>query len=109
MVRPRVSTVYRLAWGDVRAGLAKVTVVARVSASETSGGVAGTVRPVDPGTVVELQQQQADGSWTTVSSTTTDGSSSWSFAGVLAPGTYRVRATPGGGVATGFSTPLVVS
>jgi stage II sporulation protein D len=109
VVKPRVSTSYRLSWGAVRAGLAKVTVAARISASVSQSGVSGTVRPVDPGIFVELQQRQADGSWATTSSTTTDGSSSWSFAGALAPGTYRVRATPGGGVAAGLSSPLVVS
>lgn len=109
IVKPRVSTSYRLSWGEVRAGLAKVTVAARVSAALAAGGISGTVRPVDPGIFVELQQQQADGSWSTRSSTTTDGSSSWSFTGALAPGRYRVRATPGGGVAPGLSAPLAVS
>ncbi|HZP72079.1 MAG TPA: SpoIID/LytB domain-containing protein [Gaiellaceae bacterium] len=109
VVKPRVSTAYRLRWGNVRAGLAKVTVAARVSAALTAGGVAGTVRPVDPGIFIQLQEQQPDKSWATRSSTTTDGSSSWSFAGSLAPGTYRIRATPGGGVAPGLSAPLIVS
>lgn len=109
IVKPRSSTSYRLAWGSVRAGLVKITVVARVSAALASGGIAGTVRPVDPGTFVELQERQADGSWTTRSSTTTDGASAWSFAAPLAPGTYRVRATPGGGVAPGLSAALAVS
>ena len=45
IVKPRVTTAYRLAWGNVRAGLAKVTVTARVSAALTPSGIAGPFAP----------------------------------------------------------------
>ncbi|MGZ4289148.1 MAG: SpoIID/LytB domain-containing protein [Gaiellaceae bacterium] len=107
VVKPQVSTWYRLAWGDARAGLAKITVAARISAVVTPAGVQGSLRPVAPGTPVQLQRQDA-GTWTTLSSTAADSSSSWSFAGALAAGTYRVRAAPGHGVAAGVSAPFSV-
>jgi stage II sporulation protein D len=108
VVRPPVSTSYRLAWGDARAGLAKVTVAARVSAVVTPTAVQGTLRPAAPGAPVELQQKADAGGWTTLSSGTADASSAWSFARALAAGTYRVRAVPGHGVAAGFSAPFTV-
>jgi hypothetical protein len=64
--------------------------------------VRGTLRPVAPGAPVQLQQKQADGTWTKVAETTADASSTWSF-GSLASGTYRVRGVPGNGVAAGLS------
>jgi SpoIID/LytB domain protein len=108
VVKPQSATQYRLAWGTARACLAKIGVAARVSAVVTPQGVRGTVRPVAPGAPVELQQQQDDGSWATLSSATADPSSAWSFTAQLAAGTYRVRAAPGHGVTAGLSAPFTV-
>jgi stage II sporulation protein D len=108
IVRPQVNTWYRLAWGAARAGLAKVTVTARVSAVVGTTGVTGTLRPVAPGAPVELQRKRDDGTWEKVSATTADAASAWSFAGAPQPGTYRVRGVPGHGVAAGFSAPFTV-
>jgi len=107
VVKPQVSTWYRLAWGTARAGLAKITVAARVSAVVTPDGVHGTLRPAAPGAPVQLQQQ-AGGGWTTLTSGTADASSAWSFGGALGAGTYRVRAAPGHGVAAGVSAAFTV-
>jgi stage II sporulation protein D len=108
LVKPQVSTWYRLAWGDARAGLAKIAVAARVTATASVSGIQGTVRPVVAGAPVELQLKQPDATWATVSSTATDAAASWSFSGSLAAGTYRVRVSPGHGVAAGVSTPVTV-
>jgi stage II sporulation protein D len=108
IVKPQVTTWYRLAWGTARAGLAKLTVAARVAATVTSTGVQGTVRPLAPGAPVQLQQQTPAGGWTTLASTAADASSAWSFAGALAAGTYRVRALPGRGVAAGASAAFTI-
>jgi stage II sporulation protein D len=108
IVRPSVTTWYRLAWGVARAGLAKISVAARVSATAAAGAVQGTVRPVSPGAPVQLQEQQTDGSWRTLSSTTADSASAWAFAGSLAAGTYRVRSAPGHGIVAGLSAPFAV-
>ncbi|HEX3805781.1 MAG TPA: SpoIID/LytB domain-containing protein [Gaiellaceae bacterium] len=102
VLKPAVSTSYRLVWGNVRAGLAKVTVAARVAATVTATAVQGTLRPAAAGAAVELQQQ-AGGTWTTLSSTVTDSSGAWTFGGALQPGTYRVRCAPGHGIAAGVS------
>jgi stage II sporulation protein D len=109
IVDPQVTTWYRLVWGDARIGLAKIAVAARVTAMLGAGGVRGTVKPAGSGTPVQLQQKQADGTWLTVSSSTTDAASGFGFSGTLATGTYRVRALPGRGVAAGVSAPLVAS
>jgi len=108
VLKPVVTTSYRLAWGDVRAGLAKVSVAARVTGTISASGAQGTERPAVAGAAIELQQQQADGSWATVSSSTADSTGAWSFGGTLQPGTYRVRSAPGHGVAAGTSASLVV-
>jgi SpoIID/LytB domain protein len=108
VVKPQVSTQYRLVWGDARACLAKIVVAARVSAVVTPQGVQGTLRPAAPGAPVQLQQKHDDGTWSTVAAATADGSSAWSFTPGLAAGTYRVRAAPGHGVAAGVSAPFTV-
>jgi SpoIID/LytB domain protein len=107
IVKPALTTQYRLAWDDVRAGLAKIAVAPRVEATATVTGVQGAIRPAIASGAVQLQQQSG-GTWTTLSSTTTDASGAWSFAGALQPGTYRVRCAPGHGLAPGVSTPIVV-
>jgi stage II sporulation protein D len=109
IVKPQVSTWYRLVWGVARVGLAKISVAARVTATVGAGGVQGTVRPAGAGTVVQLQQKQADGSWLTTATATTDSASGFAFAGAPAPGTYRARAVPGRGIVAGVSAPLVAS
>jgi stage II sporulation protein D len=107
IVRPQVTTQYRLAWGTVRAGLAKIAVAPRVDASATASAVTGSIHPVLAGATVELQQQSGT-AWTTVASTLTDASGAWSFAGAEPAGSYRVRCAPGQGLAAGVSVTLLV-
>jgi hypothetical protein len=108
VVKPQITTQYRLAWGDARACLAKIAVAARVSAVVTPQGVQGTLRPLAASAPVQLQAKQDDGTWRTLDAATTDSSSAWSFTAQLAAGTYRVRAAPGHGVAAGLSAPFSV-
>jgi hypothetical protein len=105
--RPQVSTQYRLAWGDVRVGLAKIAVAPRVDGVVGPGGISGAVRPVVSGATVALQSHSGS-TWTTVSTATLDLAGGYSFVAVT-PGTYRIRCAPGQGLATGVSAPLVVS
>ena len=107
IVKPQAATQYRLAWGDVRAGLARVAVAPRVTATALPDGVQGAMRPVVAGAAVELQQQDGTG-WSTLASTMTDSTGAWSFTQTLSPGTYRVRCAPGRGLAVGLSAPLTV-
>jgi stage II sporulation protein D len=107
IVKPTIGTQYRLAWGDVRAGLAKIAVAPKVDALLSPTGVQGSERPAVAGAPVQLQQQGGT-AWTTVSSTTTDTAGAYTFAGALQSGTYRVRCAPGHGLAPGLSPTLQV-
>jgi stage II sporulation protein D len=107
VVKPSLTTQYRLAWDTVRAGLAKIAVAPRVEATAGPSAVQGTIHPLVVSAAVQLQQQ-AGTAWTTLSSSVTDATGAWSFSGALLPGTYRVRCAPGHGLAPGFSTPFVV-
>ncbi len=108
VLKPQLTTSYRLVWGDVRAGLAKISVAARVTATLSTAGVQGTIRPVTAAAAVQLQEQQPDRTWATLSSAVADTSGNWSFAGPLQAGTYRVRCPPGHGIVAGLSAPFTV-
>ena len=107
IVKPAVSTQYRLAWGDVRAGLAKVSVSTRVDAALSTAGISGRIRPAVANAAVQLQQQTGT-AWSTVSSTVTDQTGDWSFGGAPTTGSYRVRSAPGHGLVPGVSVTVVV-
>ncbi len=107
IVRPQATTQYRLAWGDVRAGLARIAVAPRVDATLGPSALSGSIRPVVPAAAVQLQQQSGT-VWTTVATTVTDAAGAWSFAGAQPAGTYRVRCAPGRGLAAGVSATLFV-
>jgi len=107
VVKPQVSTRYRLAWDNVRAGLARIAVAPRVSGSIVAAGGSGTIRPALAGAAVQLQQQLA-GKWTTVAASVTATGGAWSFAQPLATGAYRVRCAPGQSLAAGLSTTFQV-
>ncbi|HEY2327914.1 MAG TPA: SpoIID/LytB domain-containing protein [Gaiellaceae bacterium] len=106
-VSPSETTQYRLAWGNVRIGLAKVSVAPVVTAAVATDGVGGSLQPVLPGVEVDLQVESGT-FWATVASTVTDSTGAWSFTGTLAPGAYRVRCAPGNGLVAGVSTPVQV-
>jgi stage II sporulation protein D len=106
IVHPQVATQYRLVWGDVRAGLAKIAVAVRVEATVQQGVVTGTTKPAVAAAPVQLQWS-ADGAtaWETVASSTTDDTGGFSL-GAPSPeatGGYRVRVAPGHGLAPGVS------
>jgi stage II sporulation protein D len=108
IIRPQVGTQYRLAWGDVRAGLAKIAVAVRVDATVRQGTATGTTRPMAAFAAAQLQWS-ADGltGWQTVVTSTTDAAGAFDL-GAPAPattGAYRVRVAPGHGLAPGLSKP----
>jgi stage II sporulation protein D len=107
-VSPAARTSYRLAAGTVRAGLATVTVAARVVATIVSAGVRGSEKPALPSAAVQLQRANGAG-WTTVSSTVTDGTGAFAFEGPIASGRYRIRCAPGGGLQPGLSPAVTLS
>jgi stage II sporulation protein D len=106
IVRPQVATQYRLVWGNVRAGLAKIAVAVRVDAVVQQGVATGSTKPAVSAAPVQLQWS-ADGAtaWQTVASATTDttGAFNLSAPSPETAGGYRVRVAPGHGLAPGLS------
>lgn len=108
IVRPQVTTQYRLVSGNVRAGLASVGVAPRIGVQGSVAGAQGTMRPAFAGATVELQQRTGT-TWATIATTATDAGGSWSFAQPLAPGSYRIRCTSAGhGLVPGLSSTLIL-
>jgi hypothetical protein len=106
IVHPQIATQYRLVWGDVRAGLAKIAVAVRVDATVQQGTATGTTKPAVAAAPVQLQwSADAATGWQTVASSTTDdtGAFSLSAASPETAGGYRVRVAPGHGLAPGQS------
>jgi stage II sporulation protein D len=105
LVRPQVTTEYRLAAGNARAALVKVGVAPKVDAAIGETSASGTITPVIAGAAVQLQRQ--DGAvWTTVGTSTTDIAGAFTVAATdPVPGTFRVRVAPGHGLVPGFSQP----
>ena len=106
VVKPQIGTQYRLVWGDVRAGLAKIAVAVRVDATVQQGTATGTTTPVVQYAPTELQWS-ADGAtgWQTVATSTTDDTGAFSLSAPTpeTAGSYRVRVAPGHGLAPGLS------
>ena len=106
VVRPQIGTQYRLVWGEVRAGLAKIAVAVRVDATVQQGAATGTTTPVVQYAPTELQWS-ADGAtgWQTVATSTTDDTGAFSISAPTpeTAGAYRVRVAPGHGLAPGLS------
>ena len=107
IVHPQVATQYRLAWGNVRAGLASIAVAVRVDATIAKGVAGGTTKPVVANAAVQLQwSPSGTDDWQTVATAATDATGAFSLA-ATAPeaGVYRVRVAPGHGLAPGLSKP----
>jgi hypothetical protein len=66
--------------------------------------VAGAVKPLDPGTTVELQLDSERG-WFTTAKTTTGPDGSYTLA-LPEPGRYRARVAPAQGFAEGLSVQI---
>ncbi|MGH3001909.1 MAG: SpoIID/LytB domain-containing protein [Gaiellaceae bacterium] len=107
VVKPRLGTQYRIAWGSVRAGLARIAVAPLVSGGIGATGGQGAVAPAVTGAPVQLQRREGP-AWKTVTSGSTGAGGSWSFAQPLQAGSYRVRCVPGQGLAAGVSATFQV-
>jgi hypothetical protein len=106
IVHPQIGTQYRLVWGDVRAGLAKIAVAVRVDATVLQGVASGTTKPAVAAAAVQLQwSADALTGWQTVASSVTDGAGSFALSAPSpeSAGAYRVRVAPGHGLAAGLS------
>jgi stage II sporulation protein D len=107
VVRPQAATQYRLAWGTVRAGLAKIAVGVRVTATFQADSASGSIKPAIANAPVQLQSS-ADGgvSWDTVGTSATEATGAFTVtAAGVSHGPLRVRVAPGHGLAPGLAKP----
>ena len=109
VVRPRSTTLYRLAAGKVRGQPVLVTVAPRLRLAVGADGatVRGTARPAFPDARVEIQRRSESG-WRTVEHAALDQGGRFETTGRLSPGTYRARLSPGRGFVAATTTPVEV-
>jgi len=111
LVKPTVTTRYRMSSGKVSAAPIRVPVapLAHFYPSRTPDRLRGYVRPASlAGTTVLIQKQQGDG-WPTVGQTTVDANGDFLAKLQLTTGVYRARVSSGHGFVVGFSPVLQVS
>jgi stage II sporulation protein D len=111
VVKPTVTTEYRLTSGKVVAAAVRVPVASRVRfyATRTPDQLRGYVRPgAVAGAKVAIQRQQGPG-WATVTQTTVDAEANFVAKLQLTPGVYRARVSSGHGFVAGTSPELQVS
>ena len=108
---PTLNTDYRLATSTVASGSVRIRVMPVVTLTTASSAlVGGTVNPVLPDAPVDVQQQNADLTWTSVGSGLVAADGTFSVPAALVPGArVRVVVTPGATYAPGTSTAQVVS
>ena len=98
---------FRISAGKVSGPVLKVPVAPLVQLGAAARSLSGTVKPLAPGTTVELQLR-SDVGWATVVEATSDQEGRFAAA-VPEPGVYRARTAPGEGFAEGLSGPLEVT
>ena len=111
VVKPAVSTRYRLASGKVTAASVRVTVASlvRFYPARTPDQLRGYVRPDTlAGATVTIQRQQGVG-WVTAAQTTVDAEGNFLAMLQLTTGVYRARVSSGRGFVAGTSPLLQVS
>jgi stage II sporulation protein D len=112
LVKPAVTTQYRLASGKVIAAAVRVPVapLARFYPTRTPDQLRGYVRPASlAGTTVLIQKQQGPTAWPTVARATVDANGDFLAKLQLTAGVYRARVSSGHGFVVGFSPVLQVS
>jgi hypothetical protein len=93
---------FRITAGKLTSAVLKVPVAPVVTArADATSTVSGAVRPLPPGTAVELQVDNGSG-WSTAAQTTTSATGEYTLA-PPEPGLYRVRVAPSQGFAEGLS------
>ena len=111
LVKPSVTTQYRLASGKVLAASVRVPVapLTRFYPVRTQTQLRGYVRPGSlAGTTVLIQKQQ-DAAWPTVAQTTVAADGNFVAALQLTTGIYRARVNSGHGFVVGFSPVVQVT
>jgi stage II sporulation protein D len=111
LVKPSVTSQYRLTSGKAAAAPVRVTVapLARFYPARTPDQLRGYVRPASlAGTTVFIQKQQG-AAWPTVARVTVDPNGDFLAKLQLTTGVYRARVSSGHGFVVGFSPVLQVS
>jgi stage II sporulation protein D len=111
LVKPTITTRYRLASGKVSAASIRVPVapLAHFYPVRTPDQLKGYVRPASlTGTTVLIQKQQGT-TWSTAGQTTLDANGDFLVKLQLTTGVYRARVNSGHGFVVGFSPVLQVS
>jgi stage II sporulation protein D len=109
--RPTITTDYRLATATAAGAFVRIRVAPTIQISSfTTTQIAGSELPVLAAAPVQVQQQNADTTWTTVASGTVNGDGTFSVPVALAPGgTYRVSVGPTTGYAAATTPPQIVA
>jgi SpoIID/LytB domain protein len=111
VVKPSITTQYRLASGKVAAAAVRVPVASlvRLSTPQTPDQLRGLVRPGSlAGARVWIQRQEGSG-WATVAQTTVASDGTFAATLQLTSGVYRARVASGRGFVAGTSPVLQVS
>jgi stage II sporulation protein D len=98
--QPQITTDYRLATSSAAAAYVRIKVTPAVQLSSTPApdSVAGAEQPPLPGAPITVQQQNPDGTWTTLATGAVADDGSFSVPMQLTAGsTYRVVVAPGHG------------
>jgi SpoIID/LytB domain protein len=108
--RPTITTDYRLATPTAAGAFVRVRVAPNVSLTTfTATEVAGSEQPVLMGAAVQVQQQSADQTWSTVASAPVAADGTFSVPVSLASGgTYRVTVGPAAGYVAATTVPQIV-
>jgi hypothetical protein len=108
--KPTITTDYRLATATAAAGSVRIRVAPVVTVTSfTTTQVAGSEQPVVMGASVQVQQQNADATWTTIATGSVNADGTFTVPVTLSSGgTYRVSVTAGAGYAAGASAPQIV-
>jgi stage II sporulation protein D len=109
VVKPKVSTDYRLESGGFRSVSVHLAVApfVRLAAGSDGVSISGLARPVLPGATVQVQSLGANG-WATVAQTKIGSDGSYQATVQLSPGSYRARVIAGRGFAVGLSKVVTV-
>ncbi len=108
--RPMITTDYRLATATAAAAFVRIRVAPAVQVTTfTTTEIAGSEQPVLAAAPVQVQVQNADGTWTTVANGAVNGDGTFTLSVALVSGaTYRVLVGPATGYSTG-TTPAQIA
>jgi SpoIID/LytB domain protein len=109
--RPTITTDYRLATATAAGAFVRIRVAPTIQiASFTTTEVAGSELPVLAAAPVQVQQQAADATWTTIATGAVNADGTFSVPVALTSGgTYRVSVGPATGYAAASTPPQIVA